>query len=180
METFKVILHTNGDDKCLRNVVNYPIGKDQLSKEGIGIDSDDSQNAAEQFKAVAQFFGNQDKTPVFHYMLSFTNESAPTAERAMELGKEIFEPITNSHLTAIGTHYKLRDDCSYHDHIVVSPTNIYDGSMIYADNTTNFAMAQRMADITGKPTQLVIRREDESEWTCERKFVPNDDEDNDE
>ena len=37
-----------------------------------------------------------------------------------------------------------------------------------------------MADITGKPTQLVIRREDESEWTCERKFVPNDNEDNDE
>lgn len=59
METFKVILHTNGDDKCLRHVVNYPIGKDQLLKEGIGIDSDDSQNAAEQFKAVAQFFGNQ-------------------------------------------------------------------------------------------------------------------------
>lgn len=28
METFKVILHTDGDDKCLRNVVNYPIGID--------------------------------------------------------------------------------------------------------------------------------------------------------
>ena len=29
MEVFKVIKHTNGDDKCLMNVVNYPIGKDQ-------------------------------------------------------------------------------------------------------------------------------------------------------
>ncbi|SHM38468.1 hypothetical protein SAMN04487860_10443 [Ruminococcus flavefaciens] len=28
METLKVILHTNGDDKCLEHVVNYPIGKD--------------------------------------------------------------------------------------------------------------------------------------------------------
>ena len=33
METFKLILHTNGDDKCLRNVVNYPIGKDQVLKD---------------------------------------------------------------------------------------------------------------------------------------------------
>ena len=85
METLKVILHTNGDDKCLQNVVNYPMGKDQVLKEGFGIDINNSKNAAFQFKAVAKFHNNQDKTPVFHYMTSFTNETAPTPEKAMEL-----------------------------------------------------------------------------------------------
>ena len=84
METLKVILHTNGDDKCLQNVVNYPMGKDQVLKEGFGIDINNSKNAAFQFKAVAKFHNNQDKTPVFHYMTSFTNETAPTPEKAME------------------------------------------------------------------------------------------------
>ncbi len=177
METLKVILHTNGDDKCLQNVVNYPMGKDQVLKEGFGIDINNSKNAAFQFKAVAKFHNNQDKTPVFHYMTSFTNETAPTPEKAMELGKEIFKPITDTHLSVIGTHFKERDECSYHDHIVVSPTNFYDGSILYGDNATNFAMAQRMADITGKPTKLIVRKENQKEWECSRIFVPQDDED---
>jgi len=33
-----------------------------------------------------------------------------------------------------------------------------------------------MADVTGMPTQLVIRKEDGTEWTCKQKFVPHDDE----
>lgn len=176
METFKIILHTNGDDKCLRNVVNYPIGKDQLLKEGFGIDPNNSPNAFQQFKGIAEFYNNQDKTPVFHYITSFTEETAPTAERAMEIAKEVFEPITESHLAAIGTHFKKRDNCSFHNHAVVSPTNFNDGTMLYADNKTNFAMAQRMADVTGKPTQLVVRKEDGSEWKCPKIFIPQDDE----
>ena len=30
-------------------------------------------------------WNNKDKTPVFHYMTAFTGETAPTAEKAMEL-----------------------------------------------------------------------------------------------
>lgn len=180
METFKLILHTNGDDKCLRNVVNYPIGKDQVLKEGFGIDPNSSGNAAVQFRAVGRFWGNEDKTPVFHYVQSFTKETAPTPEKAMELTKQTFDPLLSRHLAGIGIHDKERDDCKYHSHTAMSPTDIYDGKMIYADNKTNFALAQRMADITGKPTQLVIRKEDGTEWTCKQKFVPHDDEDDDE
>ena len=33
-----------------------------------------------------------------------------------------------------------------------------------------------MADVTGQPTQLIVRREDETEWKCEQIFVPCDDE----
>lgn len=39
-----------------------------------------------------------------------------------------------------------------------NPTNFYNGSMLYGDNTTNFALAQCMADITGQPTQPVVRK----------------------
>jgi len=55
-----------------------------------------------------------------------------------------------------------------------NPTNFYDGSMLYGDNTTNFAFAQCMADITGQPTQPVVRKENETEWKCSTIFVPQD------
>ena len=52
-------------------------------------------------------------------MTSFTNETAPTPEKAMELGKEIFKPITDAHISVIGTHFKEREKCSYHDHVII-------------------------------------------------------------
>ena len=172
MEVFKVIKHTNGDDKCLMNVVNYPIGKDQVLKEGFGIDPNDSKQAFMQFKKVAEFWGNQDKSPCFHYVTSFTSETAPTAKRAMELTKEIFKEITDTHLAETGTHFK---DGGYHNHTVVSPTDINDGSMLYGDNTTNYALAQRMANVTGEPTMLVVRSDDpKPDWPCPIIFRPQD------
>ncbi len=176
METLKVILHTNGDDKCLKNVVNYPIGKDQVLKEGFGIDADNPRNAYDQFKTAAHFWGNENKTPVFHYVTSYTEETASTPEQAMELTKAIFKPLTDTHLAGIGIHEKQRDECRYHGHTAMSPTDLRNGEMLYADNTTNYGLAQRMADVTGKPTQLVVRKEDGTEWTCKQKFVPHEDE----
>ena len=176
METLKVILHTNGDDKCLKNVVNYPIGKDQVLKEGFGIDEDNPRNAYEQFKTAAHFWGNENKRPVFHYVTSYTEETASTPEQAMELTKAIFKHLTDTHLAGIGIHEKQRDECRYHGHTAMSPTDLKSGEMLYADNTTNYGLAQRMADVTGKPTQLVVRKEDGTEWTCKQKFVPHEDE----
>ncbi len=175
METLKLIKHTHGDDKCLRNVVNYPIGKDQVLKEGFGIDPDNSRNAAKQFKAVAKFHNNEDNTPVFHYVTSFTNGTASTAEEAMELTKKIFEPYLDSHLAGIGIHKKPRDGCTFHAHTAMSPTDITDGSMLYGDNSTLCAMAQRTANITQQPTQLVIRKEDETEKKYPIVFLPTSD-----
>lgn len=174
METFKVIYHTLGDDECLKHVVNYPIGKDQVLKEGFGINPNDSWEAMQQFKKVSEYWGNQDKTPCFHYMTSFTEGTAPTAEKAMELTKEIFKDISESHLTAMGTHYKVRDGGIYHSHTVTSPTNINDGSMLYGDYKTNYALAQRVADVTGQPTKLVVYKENGEEKECPMIFVPRD------
>lgn len=178
METLKLIKHTEGDDNCLNNVVNYPIGKDQVLKEGFGINPYDSKEAAYQFKEVAKFFNNQESTPVYHYMLSFTQETAPTAERAMELTKEIFEPVIENHLTAIGVHYKEREGGNFHTHLAVSPTDLNDGSLMYGDNATNCPLARRMAECTGQPTEYVIRKEDETEVKYPEIFVPQNDEDN--
>ena len=177
METLKVIYHTNGDDKCLENVINYPIGKDQVLKEGFGIDPNDPYQAFQQFKKVAEFWGNENKSPCFHYVTSFTDETAPTAEKAMELTKEIFKDISETHLTAMGTHYKAHDGGTYHSHTVASPTNINDGSMLYGDYKTNYSLAQRVADITGQPTQLFEYKENGEEKKCPIVFVPHDYED---
>lgn len=45
---------------------------------------------------------------------------------------------------------------------------------MYGDNSTNYSIAQRMADVTGQPTKLIVRKEDETEWECLRVFVPHD------
>ena len=175
METFKVIKHTNGSDRCLRNVINYPIGKDQVLKEGFGVDSENANSALKGFNGVTCFYDNEQKTRVFHYMASFTYKTAPTAEKAMGLTKEIFADITDDHLAAIGVHNKEREGGSYHSHTAVCPTNIHDGSMLYGDNDTNYALAQRMADVTGEPVKLVVRSDKGKDWECPVIFTPKTD-----
>lgn len=51
-----------------------------------------------QFKKTAEFFNNEDKTPLFHYMTSFTSETAPTAEKTMELTEKIFDELLKTTL----------------------------------------------------------------------------------
>lgn len=176
METLKVIKHIGCDDRCLANLVNYPIVKDQILKAGFGIDINNSENALLQFKKTAAFFNNEEKTPAYHYIVSFTHETAPTPEKAMELTKKIFKPITENYLTAIGVHEKEREGGKYHTHNLVCTTNFRNGSMLYCDNRTNYRIAQRVADVTGEPTRLIVRWDEPDshpkEWECRKIFIP--------
>ena len=173
METLKVILHTKGNDKCLKNVINYTIGKDQIIKEGFGVNFYNSNDAFIQFKKTAEFFDNQNNTPVFHYIASFTQKTANTAEQAMNVTKEVFREIIQAHLSIIAVHSKWRDVGSYHSHTAVSPTNIYSGKLLYGDNKTNYKFAQRFADITGEPVMLIVKPENSKEWECPKIFTPH-------
>ena len=80
-----------------------------MLKTGFGVDPYNTKNAVMAFTKTAEFFGNENKSKVFHYVISFTNETAPTAESAMELAKEILKPITDNHLAVVGVHNKDRD-----------------------------------------------------------------------
>lgn len=106
MELLKLILHTNGNEKCLKNVVNYPIGGNQVMQEGFGVDPYNSEAAANQFIQTTKYWNNQGKTPVFHFVTSFTNETAKTADEAMALTKEIFAPVIDSHQTITFIKYQ--------------------------------------------------------------------------
>ena len=172
MEILEVNIHTNGDENCLRNVVNYPISGEEVLAKGFGVTPYDSDAAFRQFRQTAEFFNNQGKTPVYHYMTSFTKETAPTAERAMELTQEIFEPIIKEHLTLIGAHNKARGNSCYHTHIVVSPTNYNDGSMLYANNAVLYNLACRVADATGQPCRLVVKPENKAQKEFHKMFYP--------
>lgn len=177
MEIFKLILHTHGGYSYIDNAAKYPIDGRQALAKGFGVNPYDHKIAAMQFKKTGEYFNNQDKTPLFHFNPSYTTETAPTAEKAMEITEKIFEPYTSDHLTLMGIHQKERDTSSYHGHVMMSPTNYNNGSMLYSDNNTKFALAQRMADITGQPTKLVVRKENGKEWECPRIFVPQTDDD---
>ncbi len=172
MEIFKVIIHTHGGYPYIDSGANYPIDGRQALSKGFGINPYDPIIAAMQFKKAAEFFNNQNKTPLCHYMTSYTAETAPTPEKAMELTEKIFAPLVANHLALIGIHNKERGDSHCHSHTFMSPTNYQDGSMLYANNKQNYELAQRTANITGQPTQLVVRKETGEEWNCPKIFLP--------
>ena len=173
MEIFEVILHTTADDEGLRNIVNYPIKGDEVMVKGYGVTPYDADSALMQFKKTAEYWGNEGKTPVYHKVLSFTKETAPTAERAMELTEAIFSDIIDEHLTLIGAHHNERGPSEYHTHTVHSPTNYNDGSMMYADNSTLFPLAQRAANIMQQRCRLVVKKKKKKKKEFHRVFYPH-------
>jgi uncharacterized protein YaiE (UPF0345 family) len=90
----------------------------------------------------------------------------------MELTEKIFDELTQNHLALISIHNEVRVDSDYHSHTFMSPTNYKNGSMLYGDNATTFALAQRMANITGQPTKLIVRKENWNEWEHNKIFYP--------
>ena len=76
-----MILHTHGGYPYIDNGANYAMDGRQVLTKGFGINQYDPAIAAMQFKKTAEFFNNEDKTPLFHYMTSFTAETAPTVEK---------------------------------------------------------------------------------------------------
>lgn len=173
MEIFEVNLHTTGDCNCLNTVVGYPIKGNEVLSKGYGVTTHDPYSAALQFRKVAEFWGNECKTPVYHDVLSFTKKTAPTAERAMELTHEIFSPYLDDHLTLVGVHHKERGSSAYHTHTVISPTNYRNGKLMYADNSTLFPLAQHAADVMQETVRLVVKPEDKEKKEFHRLFYPH-------
>ena len=64
-------------------------------------------------------------------------------------------------------------------HTCISTTNINGGKMMCPDNKTTYAMAQRVADVTGQPTKLVVENVKKVEWECPKTFYPQNEEDED-
>ena len=49
--------------------------------------------------------------------------------------------------------------------------------MLHPDNSTNYALAQRVADVTGQAVTLVVENEKKNEWECPKVFMPHIDDD---
>lgn len=173
MEIFEVNLHTTADDERVWRVVNYPIKGKEVAAKGYGVTPYDTDSAVMQFKKTAEYWGNTGKTPVYHDVLSFTAETAPTPEIAMKLTEEIYSDVIKEHLDLMGAHEEERGPSKYHVHQVYSPTNFNDGSMMYHDNSTLFPIAQKVADVTQQPCRLVVKPEDKQKKEFHRVFYPH-------
>lgn len=176
MEILKVITHSHGGSNYINNGINYLFDERCVMSHGYGINPYDANIAAMQFKQNAKFWNNQNKNPFLHCMISFSQETAPTANDAMRLTDKIIESLTEDHFALSGVHNEKRAGSLHHTHNFISTTNFNDGSMIYADNATNYALAQRTADITGQPVTLVVKTEGGEEWECPQIFTPQNDE----
>ncbi|MBR4627285.1 MAG: relaxase/mobilization nuclease domain-containing protein [Ruminococcus sp.] len=174
MELLKVITHAAGGKDYVRNAVNYVLDERSTIVKGNGVNPDDASAAITAFDKNAEFWNNQDKNQLLHTVLSFTKKTAPTVERAMKLCEEVLEPYTTEHLSLGTAHEEEHADSLFHVHELIGTTNYNTGAMLYADNRTTFAMAQRMADVTNQPVRLVVKSDNDKEWECKRIFTPED------
>jgi len=129
---------------------------------GYGVDCNDPATAKEQFESLAKYYGNDGKNQFIHFMMSFLTETAPDAETSMEIIDQVLEPLREEHQILIGNHKKHTEKSDYHGHAFVGTTNLETGKMLHSTNKLNYAMAQRMADVTRKPVQLVIEKKNKA------------------
>lgn len=167
-----MITRASGGDNYVDNATNYLLDERSNIKHGYGVTVNNANSAAMQFKQTARFWNNQDKNPLVQAILSFSPETAPTAEAAMKLTDEIIEPLTVEHLTLSVAHDKVRGGSLCHTHNLINTTNYNDGSMLYPDNTTTYSLAQRAANVTGQPVTLIVENDKKEEWKCPYVFYP--------
>ena len=165
MEILKIFTYTGCTKDYWEHIMLYPSNEDSVAVKGYGVDDSNPENAERQFKAMAKYYGNENKNPFNQYMVSLTKETAPDAETAMAINEKFLEPLKEDHQVLAGVHKKHRENSDYHLHDYVSSTNIKNGRMLYADNKTNFAMAQRLADITQQEVMLQIGDDNNSDNT---------------
>ena len=165
------ITRSDGGDKYRNNAMKYCMDDRCVARKGYGIDNYDPQIAAMQFKKNAEFWGNEDNNPMIQYMLSKLKDTAPTPEDAMRFTEKIMEPVTKEHLALTVAHIEERGDSKNHTHTFVESTNFNDGSMLNSDNTTNYGMAQRTANVLKKPVKLVVEYKEGEKWTCPKIFI---------
>lgn len=156
MEILKIFTYTGCTKDYWEHIMLYPSNEDSVAVKGYGVDDSDPENAERQFKAMAKYYGNENKNPFNQYMISLTKETAPDAETAMAINEKFLEPLKEDHQVLVGEHQKPTESSDYHFHNYVATTNFNNGKMLYADNKTNFPLAQRLADITQQEVLLQI------------------------
>ena len=177
MEILKIITHASGGENYVDNATNYLLDNRCVMAQGYGVSTNSADSAAMQFKQTAKFWNNQNKNQFVQAMLSYSPETAPTAEAAMVLTGEIIQPLTEEHQALSVAHNEARIGSLYHTHTLFGTTNYNDGSMLYPDNPTNYALAQHAANVTGQPVTLVVENDKKEEWECPRIFYPQTDDD---
>lgn len=175
MEVLKVITRSRGGFNYINKATNYVLDERCAASKGYGLDPKNASSVKAGFKGNSSFWRNEDKNPLLHNMYMFTKETAPTPEDAIRLVDEISKPYTKDHLALSVGHEADRDCALNHVHQLIGTTNYVDGSMLYADDSTAFDLAQRTADATGQPVELETESNDGKKWKCPRIFLPKKD-----
>ena len=173
MEHLVILVHTNADDACIRAVINYPRKGKEVLKKGYGFTPYNTDDAVMQMMSTASYWGNLGKAPICHAVISFTEVTAPTPEKALMLTEKIFGIYLFNHLMLIGIHEERRGPSLYHAHVVYSPTNFVNGSMIKSGNGGYFPLAQNVANMTAQICRLVVKPEDKNKKQYHTFFFPH-------
>ena len=87
MEQLIILIHTNADEAGIRAIINYPRKGKEVLKKGYGVTRYNTDDAVMQMMSTASYWGNLGKSPICHAVLSFTEGTAPTPEKALELAE---------------------------------------------------------------------------------------------
>lgn len=177
MEIFKIKRITDGGDYYRKNATAYALNKGQVAEFGYGVNPFDAKAVATAFNAAARYYGNENKNPLFHFMLSFESETCDSVEKAVELSRRILDPLGEDHLMIVGIHDKEHENSSYHAHAVMCSTNLENGKMFGGTNKDLNQIAQRMADVTNNTCELCIDKKGGMKEEYKRIFSPSDSED---
>ncbi len=179
MNILKIFTYAGCSQDYWDHIISYPSNEDSVAVKGYGVDDSNPENAERQFKATAEYYGNERKNHLNQYMISFTRETVPDAETAMAINDEFLKPLKDNHLILAGLHKKHTERSDYHMHNYVSTTNLKNGKMLNAKNENNFPMAQHLANITQQEVLLVIEKRkpnsleiDHSRKPYEKVFKP--------
>ena len=175
LNILKIITHSKGGDRYRNNAMNYCLDDRCIAKKGYGINASDPRIAAMQFRKNAAFWGKRNSNPFIQYMHSYLKEIAPTGEHALKLTNEIMELFLAENLAITVVHEEDQGNSLYHSHTYVDATKFTNGKMIYSNNTVNYVIAQRTANVLRQAIQLIVEYDSGKEWTCPIIFTHQDD-----
>ena len=170
IDILKVITHADGGAPYSSSVSHYPSNEDSVAVKGYGVVDNDPETAQKQFDTVTKYYGNTGKNQFIHVMMSFLKETAPDAETAMAIADQVIDPLKDEYMMLMGVHRKEHVKSDYHVHDFVGTTNLETGKMLHPTNKVTYPLAQRMADITQKPVELVIEKKNIDPNTTQNDF----------
>ena len=158
MAVIKVKRVTNGGYRYLENTINY-LSRDKNGREvidvgGYGVNPDDPKDAAEQMKAVKEYYGKTGDNPIIHIMVSH-DSSVKNDTQACEYSKQFAEYFAPNYQVYYATHC---NENGYDTHLTINSVNYNNGMLFRSGANDMKSFCDFVSELTGQKTSLYFEK----------------------